>query len=112
MALKIRLRQQGSNNRQFYRLVVTDSRCPRDGKYLEVVGWYNPIAPTEELLLNIQPDRIQHWLDLGAQLSERAATLVAKTAPGIIKRQTEKEVQKRAKVATKRKARSKAAAAA
>lgn len=103
MALKIRLRQQGCSNRAFYRLVVTDSRSPRDGKYLEVVGWYNPVAPTEDLLLNIKPDRIQHWLDLGAQLSERAATLVKKTAPGIIKGQTEKLLAHKAKAAVKRK---------
>lgn len=111
MGLKIRLRQQGCSNRAFYRLVVTDSRCPRDGKYLEVVGWYNPVAPTEELLLNIKPDRIQHWLDLGAQLTEKAATVVAKRAPGIIRGQTEKAVQKRAKAATKRKAAKRQAAA-
>ncbi len=111
MALKIRLRKQGSNNRDFYRLVVTDSRSPRDGKYLEVVGWYNPIAPTEDLLLNIKPDRIQHWLDLGAQLSEKAATLVAKSAPAIIRGQTEKRLQNRAKAATKRKEQRKKAAA-
>ena len=42
MALKIRLRQQGRNNRPFYRLVVTDARSPRDGKYVEALGWYNP----------------------------------------------------------------------
>ncbi len=42
MALKIRLRQQGRNNRPFYRLVVTDVRSPRDGKYVEMLGWYNP----------------------------------------------------------------------
>ena len=43
MALKIRLRQQGRKNRPFYRLVLTDSRTPRDGKYVEALGWYNPI---------------------------------------------------------------------
>lgn len=110
MALKIRLRQQGCNNRAFYRLVVTDSRSPRGGKYLEVVGWYNPIAPTEELLLNIKPDRIQHWLDLGAQLTEKAATLVKKSAPSIIQRQTEKVLANKAKAAAKRKEKRRAAA--
>lgn len=110
MGLKIRLRQQGSNNRAFYRLVVTDTRAPRDGKYLEMLGWYNPLAPTEDLLLSIKPDRIQHWLDLGAQLSEKAATVVEKNAPGIIRRQTEKAVERRAKAAAKRKAKRKAAA--
>ena len=48
MALKIRLRQQGRAKRAFYRLVVTDSRAPRDGKYLEAVGWYNPVEVEQE----------------------------------------------------------------
>ena len=104
MALKIRLRQQGRTNRTVYRLVVTDSRAPRDGKYLEMVGWYNQVAPTEDTVLSLKPDRIQHWLNLGAQLTENAETLVKKAAPAIVKSQTEKEVAKRARAASKRKA--------
>jgi small subunit ribosomal protein S16 len=52
MALKIRLRQQGRKNRQTYRLVVTDIRNPRDGKYLEMIGWYNPFNKTVLFKLN------------------------------------------------------------
>ncbi len=48
MVLKIRLRQQGRTNRQTYRLVVTDIRNPRDGKYLEMIGWYNPFSQKEK----------------------------------------------------------------
>jgi small subunit ribosomal protein S16 len=104
MALKIRLRQQGRTNRTTYRLVVTDCRSPRDGKYVEMLGWYNPFENTEELSLFIKPDRIEYWLDKGAQFTDKAKTLVGKLAPAIVRRQTEKEVAHRAKEAGKRKA--------
>ena len=108
MALKIRLRQQGRTNRSFYRLVVTDSRSPRDGKYVEALGWYNPIEDADDKKLSIKTDRIQHWLSVGAQLSENAEHLIRKSAPEIIQGQVEKELAHRAKVATKRKAKAKA----
>jgi small subunit ribosomal protein S16 len=110
MALKIRLRQQGRHNRQFFRLVVADCRSPRDGKYVEALGWYNPLETEQEKLLSIKPDRVLYWLDLGAEMSERAKILVAKVAPSIVKQHTEKEVAHRAKKNAKRKARKKAAA--
>jgi small subunit ribosomal protein S16 len=106
MALKIRLRQQGRTNRSFYRLVVTDSRSRRDGKYVEALGWYNPIEAEDEKKLAFKTDRIQHWLNLGAQLTDNVVSLVRKTAPHLIQEQTQKRLAKRAKVATKRKARS------
>jgi len=109
MALKIRLRQQGRNNRAFYRLVVTDVRSPRDGKYVEAVGWYDPIAK-EDKSLSLKTDRIQHWLNEGAELTERAESLVLKAAPEIIRGQTERVLKNKAKEAAKRKARKKAAA--
>src|SRR4051794_3526380 len=110
MALKIRLRQQGRNNRAFYRMVVTDCHAPRDGKYVESVGWYNPVEASLEKSLSLNEERIQHWLDQGAQLSERAEALVARAAPSLIQKMTEKELALRAKNAAKRKARKKAAA--
>lgn len=108
MALKIRLRQQGRTNRAFYRLVVTDSRSPRDGKYVEALGWYNPIEEADDKKLAIKTDRIQHWLSVGAQLTENAESLVRKSAPEIFKGQVEKERAHRAKIAAKRKAKKKA----
>lgn len=105
MALKIRLRQQGRNNRAFYRIVLTDVRSPRDGKYVEALGWYNPIGKDPESTLSIKLDRVQHWLGQGAQLTEKAQALVAKAAPNVIREQTEKAVQNRAKERAKRKAR-------
>lgn len=108
MALKIRLRQQGRTNRAFYRLVVTDSRAPRDGKYIELLGWYNPIEAEDDKKLCFKEDRIQHWLGLGAQMTETAESLVKRTSPHIIHAQTKKVLEHRAKVATKRKAQKKA----
>lgn len=104
MALKIRLRQQGRTNRAFYRLVVTDSRSPRDGKYLELLGWYNPIEAEDEKKLSFKTDRISYWLGVGAQFTETAANLVKKVSPQINEDLTKKELAHRAKVATKRKA--------
>lgn len=103
MALKIRLRQQGRNNRATFRLVVTDCRSPRDGKYVEMVGWYSPFEKVAERTLSVNTDRVQHWLNLGAQLTDKARTLVAQVAPEVVKGQVQKEVAHRAKAAAKRK---------
>ena len=70
MALKIRLRQQGRTNRQTYRLVVTDIRNPRDGKYLEMIGWYNPFSTTQESQVDIE--RINYWVGQGAEITPSA----------------------------------------
>jgi small subunit ribosomal protein S16 len=75
MALKIRLRQQGRRNRQVYRLVVTDVRTRRDGKYIEMLGWYDPNM-ADATNGAIKTDRIRHWLSVGAQLSENAHSFV------------------------------------
>lgn len=82
--LKIRLRQQGRRNQKTYRLVVMDSRTPRDGKYLEMVGSYDPHTDGEKEL-SVQEDRIAYWLEKGAQLSEKAAALIKRAAPGALK---------------------------
>jgi len=103
MAVKIRLRQQGCKNRTTYRLVVADSRSPRDGKYLETIGWYQPLAK-EDSQLFVQEDRLSHWLQLGAELSERAESLVKKAAPTAILALKEREALKRGKEIAQRKA--------
>ena len=110
MALAIRLRQQGRKNRTMYRVVVTDEHAPRDGKYVELVGWYNPIESEPEKNLFLKPDRIQHWLGLGAQMSERVESLVQRAAPSIIRWNTDRIVAHKAKQKAKRKARNKAEA--
>jgi small subunit ribosomal protein S16 len=83
MALKIRLRQQGRKNRQTFRLVVTDIRYPRDGKYLEMLGSYDPHRAQNNMQLNTE--RLTYWLGQGAQLSERAQRLLQSIAPAITK---------------------------
>ena len=103
MALKIRLRQQGRTNRAFYRLVVTDARAPRDGKYLEALGWYNPVEVEDDKKLAIKADRIQHWLSVGAQFTDNAENLVRRVAPEVIRSLVEKQRAHRTKVVTKRK---------
>jgi small subunit ribosomal protein S16 len=103
MALKIRLRQQGRKNQQTYRLVLCDSRWPRDGKYIETLGWYNPREATPEKNLNIQGDRVQYWLGQGAILSERAETLVKRGAPGVVASYHQKRVAAKARANQKRK---------
>lgn len=107
MALKIRLRQQGRTNRAFYRLVVTDARSPRDGKYIELLGWYNPIEVEDEKKFSLDAERIGHWLNLGAQLTETAESLIRRTAPQVIQEQTKKKLELKAKNVAKRKARKK-----
>lgn len=72
----IRLSRGGSKKRPFYHLTVTDSRTSRDGRYLERVGFFNPIARGQEERLRVDQERIEHWVAQGAQLSERVAKLV------------------------------------
>ncbi|QQD19247.1 30S ribosomal protein S16 [Spongiibacter nanhainus] len=76
----IRLARGGSKKRPFYHLTVTDSRTSRDGRFIERVGFFNPIARGGEERLRVDTARIDHWVSQGAQLSERVAKLI-KEAP-------------------------------
>lgn len=100
MAVKIRLRQFGRTNRQSFRLVACDSRVKRDGKYLDNLGWYDPLVAEK----NAQLDevKIQEWLDRGAEMSEEAKKLIARVAPGLIKHWSDKQQTKKLKLATQR----------
>lgn len=110
MALKIRLRQQGRHSRPFYRVVLTDVRAPRDGKYIEALGWYNPFETEQDRMLNVQAERVQYWIGQGAEISESVVSLLKAATPAIIKKATAAGVEKRAKALQKRKARKAAAA--
>jgi small subunit ribosomal protein S16 len=110
MALRIRLRKQGRTNRPFFRMVVTNCRNPRDGQYVESLGWYDPLVSDNDKNLVIHTDRIQHWLNQGALFTESAEALVCRVAPQVIKGLREKERAQRLKLAAKRKARKKAKA--
>ena len=72
----IRLSRAGSKKRPFYHIVVTDSRNKRDGRYIERIGFFNPLAAGQEEELRIDHERIKFWLSQGAQPSERVAKLV------------------------------------
>lgn len=72
----IRLSRGGAKKRPFYHIVVTDSRNRRDGRYIERLGFFNPIAKGKEEKLRIDVDRVQHWVGLGARPSERVASLL------------------------------------
>ena len=74
MAMKIRLARGGSKKRPFYRVVAADSRMPRDGRFIEKLGTYNPLLPKDsEDRVKLDIDRVKHWLDQGAQPTDRVA---------------------------------------
>ncbi|RMD80471.1 MAG: 30S ribosomal protein S16 [Gammaproteobacteria bacterium] len=72
----IRLARAGAKKQPFYHIVVADSRAPRGGRFIERVGYYNPVARGNDVPLHVDHERVAHWLARGAQLSERAAQLV------------------------------------
>jgi len=76
MALKIRLARAGARNRPFYRIVVVDSKAPRDGKFIEKLGTYDPLKEPYEVVL--KEDRIREWLKRGAQLTHTVEHLIKK----------------------------------
>jgi small subunit ribosomal protein S16 len=74
--VKIRLRRMGRRNRPFYRLVVADSRSPRDGKFIEIIGHYNPL--TDPATIDINEEKALKWLRCGAQPTDTARSLLGK----------------------------------
>ena len=74
--VSIRLARGGSKKRPFYHVVVSDSRSPRDGRYIERVGFFNPRARGKEEELRLDEARIEYWMSKGAQPSERVAHLI------------------------------------
>ncbi|MBE8717329.1 30S ribosomal protein S16 [Cellvibrio polysaccharolyticus] len=72
----IRLSRGGSKARPFYHLTVTNSRSARNGRFIERIGFFNPVARGQEESLRVNQERLQHWVSQGAQLSERVAQLV------------------------------------
>ena len=72
----IRMSRSGAKKRPYYNVVVADSRNKRDGRCIERVGFFNPLAQGQEETLRLDLDRIKHWVNLGAQTSQRVASLV------------------------------------
>ena len=77
----IRLSRGGAKNRPFYNVVVADSRCRRDGRFIERVGFYNPVAAEGSEALRLDQERISFWTGHGAQLSDTVARLVKQNKP-------------------------------
>jgi small subunit ribosomal protein S16 len=76
MSVSIRLRREGAKNRPYYKVVVADSRSPRDGKFIEVIGTYDPKKPGHNSSLNVE--RVDYWISKGAQPSETVRSLIKK----------------------------------
>lgn len=74
MSIKIRFRRMGARNRPFYRLVATDSRVRRDGRFLDILGYYDPIKQPH--VFDVKEDRVQYWMEHGAQMSAAARELL------------------------------------
>lgn len=72
----IRLSRAGAKKRPFYHIVVTDSRRRRDSNYIESIGYFNPVARGAEIKLHIEMEKLEKWVNVGAQLSDRVASLV------------------------------------
>jgi small subunit ribosomal protein S16 len=75
----IRLARAGSKKRPFYHIHVTDSRRARDGKYIERIGFFNPVARGQEERLRVDTERVAHWVTLGAGISDRVSSLIKET---------------------------------
>ncbi len=109
MGLKIRLARAGAKKRPYYHIVVADSRSPRDGRFIEKLGSYNPMLPSDHAdRVRLQDERIRHWLDQGALATERVEKFLGRA--GIVPMPEIPNRPKRS--APKKKAQERAAAAA
>jgi small subunit ribosomal protein S16 len=109
MGLKIRLARAGAKKRPYYHIVVADSRSPRDGRFIEKLGSYNPMLPADHAeRIRLQDERIKHWLDQGALATDRVAKFLGKA--GLAPAPEIREQPKQS--AMKKKAQERAAAAA
>ena len=114
MSVRIRLARGGSKGAPFHKIVVADQRAPRDGRFIERVGSYNPLLPAEHAdRIVVKADRVKYWLGVGAQPTERVAKLLSKMglcAAPVINERPQKSAPK-AKAQERAKAKAEAAAA-
>jgi len=93
MSTKIRLARGGSKKRPFYRIVVADSRMPRDGRFIEKIGTYNPLLPKDsEERVKIDLDRVNHWMSHGAEVTDRVSRFLE--AAGVIEKKSRSNPKK------------------
>ena len=91
MSVKIRLKRMGSKKRPFYRIVVADSRSPRDGRFIETVGTYNPLTDPETVTL--KEEKVMNWLNKGAQPSDTVRNILSRN--GVMKKFHEAKFSKK-----------------
>ena len=111
--LVLRMTRHGTKKRPFYHIVVADSRSPRDGRFIEKIGTYNPMLNKDDAKrVILTPERVQHWVKMGAQPSERVARFLfaAGLGPKIEYRESPKKSAPRAKAQERIKAEAEAAA--
>lgn len=109
MGLKIRLARAGAKKRPYYHIVVADSRAPRDGRFIEKLGSYNPMLPAEHAdRVRLFEERVQHWVGQGATATDRVARFLGRAGLGPVPAQREQPI----KSAPKKKAQERAKAAA
>lgn len=104
--LKIRLARAGAKNRPYYNIVVADSRCARDGKFLEKLGTYNPLLAKDHAdRVRLNGERIKYWLGTGAQATDRVAIFLGKAglAPAPAKKNNPKKAAPKAKMTERKK---------
>ncbi len=93
MAVKIRLARGGTKKRPFYRVVVADERAPRDGRFIEKVGTYNPLLPSDSAeRIKLDLERIQHWMSKGAKPTDRVLRFLDQA--GVMTREARSNPQK------------------
>ena len=86
MPVRLRLTRKGAKKRPFYRIVAADSEAPRDGRFLEVLGYYDPLK--DPALIHMDTDKIQKWIQSGAQVSETVKSLLRKKGVSTVPSQT------------------------
>jgi small subunit ribosomal protein S16 len=98
MAVKIRLRREGRKKTPMYRIVVADSQAPRDGRFIEIIGQYQPRFAGENAI-NLQLDRVHHWLNVGAQPTDTVRSLLRRA--GLLKQRHEERLRAKGAVVGK-----------
>ncbi len=94
MSLRIRLSRGGAKKRPFYRIVVADSRSPRDGRFIERLGTYNPMLPKDsDERVNLKEERIRYWISQGAKPSDRVAKFLSQASMMELPERTEQTKQ-------------------
>ena len=92
MAVTLRLARHGQKKRPFYRIVATDKESRRDGRYLEIVGTYNPMV--DPPLVSLKEDRVRYWVESGAQTSGLVASIIKKNIPNFLEERTRAKLEK------------------